>query len=100
MNARKPLALPMADEAAVYGHIGRYAGQVVMTAFEMIGGVDRLADWAGKHETEFFTKLLPKVISRPVEHSVSGGVEDLLERLDREDKMRTIEGECVEITSG
>lgn len=69
-------------DGAVIPHAGRYARESVLTAFEMIGGVDRMADWADKNPGEFFTKLFPKVITKEVEVHASEGVEDLLARLD------------------
>lgn len=87
------LRLPTTDQDGnLYQHVGRYAGQMVITAFDMIGGVDRLADWADKNPNEFFTKVFPKVIAKPVEHSVSEGVEALLERLDASEHATLIEG--------
>lgn len=89
----KSLRLPtVGDDGSLYGHVGKYAGMAVMTAFEMIGGVDRLADWGNRNPGEFFTKVLPKVISKPHEHTVSEGVEDLLDKLDsaaRHDRLAT-----------
>lgn len=64
-----------------------------MTAFEMIGGVDRFADWADKNPGDFYTKLLPKVIAKPVEVSMSEGVETLLERLDAGEHAKVVVGE-------
>lgn len=69
-------------DGAVIAHAGRYAREAVLLAFEMIGGVDRLADWAGKNPDLFYTRLFPKVISREVEVTASAGVEDLLRKLD------------------
>ncbi len=63
-------------------HAGRYARESVLLAFEMIGGVERMASWADAHPTEFFTRLYTKVITRELEVSASQGVEDLLARLD------------------
>lgn len=81
------LRLPDTDaDGQLYQHVGRYAGRMVLTAFDMIGGVDRLADWADKNPGEFFTKVFPKVIAKPHEVSVSEGVENLLERLDDADR--------------
>lgn len=91
---RNAIKLPDTDaDGALYQHVGRYAGRMVLTAFDMIGGVDRLADWADKNYGEFATKLLPKIIAKPVEHNVSEGVEDLLSRLDAADSAQVIEGE-------
>lgn len=93
----KSLRLPQADsDGALYQHVGRYAGQMVLTAFDMIGGVDRFAAWAEKNPTDFYTKVFPKVIAKPVEHGVTKDVEALLERLDAvdaSDRAMVIEGE-------
>lgn len=87
------LRLPDTDaDGQLYQHVGRYAGRMVLTAFDMIGGVDRLADWADKNYGEFATKLLPKIIAKPVEMTVSEGVESLLERLDAADRAVVIDG--------
>lgn len=89
----KSLRLPSTDaDGNLYQHVGRYAGQMVVVAFDMAGGVDRLADWADKNYGEFITKVFPKVIAKPVEHTVSEGVESLLERLDAGDRSTLIEG--------
>lgn len=80
-----PMQLPGYGDAdgSVMPHVGRYAREAVVTAFEMMGGVDRLADWASKNPTEFYTRLFPKVISREVELNAGKGIEDLLAQLDR-----------------
>lgn len=97
----RALRLPNADaDGALYQHVGRYAGQMVLTAFDMIGGVDRLAAWAEKNPSDFFTKVFPKVIAKPVEHTVSEGVEDLLLRLDAADNADVIEGEHRFVSEG
>lgn len=89
----RPPALRPPHAAAPYGdadgqviaHAGRYARECVLIAFEMIGGVERMADWADKNPDAFFTKLYPKVITKEVEIQASEGIEDLLLRLDSGD---------------
>lgn len=82
-------AAPFGDaDGAVIAHAGRYARECVLIAFEMIGGVERLADWADKNPEAFFTKLYPKVISKEVEVTASEGIEDLLLRLDSGQRAR------------
>lgn len=90
--AKRP-TLPLAREGELYGNVGRYAGQLVLTAFEMIGGEEAFADWAAKNPTEFYTKVFTKVIARPVqiEATASKGMEDLIRALDA----KTIEGTVV-----
>lgn len=77
---------PTTPDGSLYGHIGKYAGSVVMTVFEEMGGTERMVAWAEKNPSEFYTKIFPKVIAKPVEHTVSDGVESLLERLDAADR--------------
>lgn len=79
--SRQPTPFGDAD-GAVIAHAGRYARECVLIAFEMIGGVERLADWADKNPDAFFTKLYPKIITREMEMTPSEGIEDLLLRLD------------------
>jgi len=71
-------------DGAVLANYGRYHRDAVATAFEMVGGVDRLADWADKNYGEFITKLYPRLIPKEVEVGASQGVEDLLRQLDRQ----------------
>lgn len=61
----------------------RSAGATI-AAVELEPDVERMADWADKNYDEFMTKLYPRVITRDVEHHASEGVEDLLEKLDRQ----------------
>jgi hypothetical protein len=79
-------------DGAVITHAGRYAREAVLVAFEMIGGVERMADWANQNPGEFYTKLYTKVITREVEVSASEGIEDLLLRLDRAGRSETLLG--------
>lgn len=79
----RPALAPYGDaDGAVIAHAGRYSRECVLVAFEMIGGVERMADWANENPGEFFTKLYPKVITKEVEVHASEGIEDLLARLD------------------
>lgn len=75
--------VPFGDaDGAVIAHAGRYARECVLLAFEMIGGVERMADWASKNPDLFYTRIYTKVITREVEVTASEGIEDLLARLD------------------
>lgn len=89
--------LPMIS-AEQYQHVGRYAGALVMSCFEQIGGLGRMAAWADTNPTDFYTKLFPKMISRSAQVDVSGTltIDDAISRLERMDE--TIEGQFEEIT--
>lgn len=78
--------LPMIS-AEQYQHLGRFSGAVVLSVFEMIGGAPRMAQWADDNPTDFYTKLLPKVISRSQQVDVSGTItiDDAIARLERLD---------------
>lgn len=67
-----------------YQHVGRYAGAVVVACFEQIGGLRRMAAWADDNPTDFYTKLMPKLIQRSTQVDVSGTVtiDDAISRLE------------------
>lgn len=73
-----------AISAEAYQHVGRYAGGVVAAVFEMIGGAERMARWADTNPTDFYTKLLPKIISRSTQVDVSGSItiDEAISRLE------------------
>jgi hypothetical protein len=73
-----------AISAETYQHVGRYAGAVVMSVFEQIGGIQRMANWADENPTDFYTKLLPKMIQRSQSVDVSGSItiDDAITRLE------------------
>ena len=74
-------------DAQLYANIGRYAGNVVMATFEQLGGVDGLTDWAEENPGDFYTKLLPKVITAPRQIEVGGTItlEEAVKALDLEE---------------
>lgn len=78
-RARTP---SVASDGALLAHSGKYARNAVMLAFEMIGGTERLAEWANDNPGEFYTKLFSKTITRETDHNVNVGIEDALEHLD------------------
>jgi len=82
--------------AEQYQHVGRYAGAVVMSVFEQIGGVERMKVWADGNPTDFYTKLFPKMISRSQQVDVSGTltIDDAINRLER---MNTIDADFIEV---
>jgi hypothetical protein len=88
--------IPMIS-AEQYQHVGRFAGALVMSCFEQIGGLQRMAIWADDNPTDFYTKLFPKMISRSQQVDVSGTltIDDAITRLERMDDV--IEGDFDEI---
>ncbi len=90
--------LPMIS-AEQYQHVGRFAGALVLSTFEMIGGLPRMATWADDNPTDFYTKLFPKMISRSQQVDVSGTltIDDAITRLERLDA--PIDAEFKEVNS-
>lgn len=43
-----------------YQHLGKYAGAMVLSCFEQIGGMKRFAEWADSNPTDYFTKIFPR----------------------------------------
>lgn len=96
------LAIPQRDvgripaiSAEAYQHVGRFSGALVLSCFEQIGGLDRMAKWADTNPTDFYTKLLPKIISRSTQVDVSGSItiDEAISRLEG----NTIDAEFTEI---
>lgn len=75
--------LPMIS-AEQYQHVGRFAGALVMSCFEQMGGLPRMVTWADGNPTDFYTKLFPKMISRSQQVDVSGTItiDDAISRLE------------------
>lgn len=99
MQPTRDLArLPMIS-AEQYQHVGRFAGALVMSCFEQIGGLPRMAAWADTNPTDFYTKLFPKMISRSQQVDVSGTltIDDAINRLERMNS-ETVDGQFEEIT--
>lgn len=83
-----------------YAHMGKYAGAAVLAAFEMIGGVERLAAWSDSNPTDFFCKVLPKVIQRSQQVDISATltIDDAIDRLERQNALPApIEAEFREV---
>lgn len=85
--------IPMIS-AEAYQHVGRFAGALVLSCFEQIGGLPRMANWADQNPTDFYTKLFPKMISRSQQVDVSGTltIDDAINRLEGQ----LIEGDYAE----
>lgn len=85
------LAIPVREanripviSADQYSHIGKYAGAIVLSVFEQMGGLPMMVDWASQNRTDFYTKLMPKLIQRStaVEHSGTLTIDDAINRLE------------------
>jgi hypothetical protein len=65
-------------------HVGRYSGALVLACFEQMGGLQRMTQWADHNPTDFYTKLLPKIISRTTQVDISGSVtiDEAISRLE------------------
>jgi hypothetical protein len=76
--------LPMIS-AEQYQHVGRFAGALVLSCFEQMGGLPRMVTWADQNPTDYYTKLFPKMISRSQQVDVSGTltIDDAITRLER-----------------
>lgn len=85
LQPSRDLARVPVISAEAYQHLGRFSGALVLSVFEMIGGAPRMAAWADQNPTDFYTKLLPKVISRSQQVDVSGTltIDDAISRLER-----------------
>ena len=76
-----PSTAPLAENALMLS-AGKYANNAVLAAFQMIGGVERLATWADEEPTKFYTSLFSKLMTREVEITDTRSIEDVIFALD------------------
>ena len=88
-NPERPLsneitgAVPVNISSETYSHMGKYAGALVLSCFEKMGGIDSFVNWAKMNPTDYYTKLLPKIISSSKNIEVNkGGSDDELIALE------------------
>lgn len=94
-----PVALP---SGGMLPHLsGRLRTATVDAVFIMMGGVERLADWANKNPTDFYTKVWAKGMSKPITVEVQdeNSLEGLLAALDAGEHAKVIneEGETFSV---
>lgn len=78
----------------VYG--SRHTRDAVLTVFEMRGGAQGLYDWSEKSEEntrDFYTKIMPKTITKVIDVNDNRSVDDVILGLD------TIDAEFTEVQS-
>jgi len=70
-----------------YQHVGRYAGAVVLSVFEQLGGVQNMVNWASENETDFYTKIFNKLPAKAtqVDHSGTVTIDDAINRIQEAD---------------
>lgn len=91
-----PVALP---GGGMLPHLsGRMRTATVDAVFQMIGGTERLADWANRPENygDFVTKVWAKGMSKPVSVETTltdDSMEALVARLDAGEHARVVNGE-------
>lgn len=76
--------MPRAANGQVFEHVGKYARQAVMYAFQQMGGEDGLTDWAKENKDEFYTKLFPKIIAKESEVTHKRDIDSLMDVIDGE----------------
>lgn len=69
------------------------SNNAVYDAFDLIGGVPRLAVWADQNPGEFFTKLLPRTMQSHQQTEHSGEIR-IVSAIPR----TALDGECVDVT--
>lgn len=80
--ASKPTLPAVGPNGALMQHAGKRSAALVQDAFEMIGGIERFAQWADDNPGEFYTKLFSKTIKTESEVNVQVGIESALDELE------------------
>ena len=74
--------MPDVFNGQIYEQIGKYARGAVLFAFEEMGGPRALGEWAKENQSDFYTKLFPKIIARETEVHHHRSVDELMDALD------------------
>lgn len=78
---------------------GKKSSKLVLDVFDMIGGVEAMAEWAEENKGEFYTKLFSKTITRESEVNHTVGVEDMLDELEEaEENGMILDGTYEDVT--
>lgn len=75
----------------------KYGRNLIMTAIERIGGVNRLVEWVGedpKNERDFWTKMATRLV-QPEQASESGSYAEAIRRLNE----KIVDADCEEISA-
>jgi hypothetical protein len=72
------------------------ANLATATVYALNGGDEWYADWAARNPDDFFKSMFSKLITKEVEHNVSEGVEELLDRLDEQERIVDVTPHVVE----
>ncbi|NJL72962.1 MAG: hypothetical protein HC888_16135 [Candidatus Competibacteraceae bacterium] len=81
--SKKLPAVTSASDGAILASAGKYARNAVMTVFDQIGGVERLAEVADENPEWFYEKLFAKTITREVEtQKPEKSIDDYLDIID------------------
>lgn len=95
----RPPSLPtVGPHGELMQSAGKRSRQLVMDAFEMIGGVERFAQWASDNPDDFYTKLFTKTITTESEVNHTHGVESVLDELTEAEEAGIIDAEYEEVT--
>jgi hypothetical protein len=88
-------AIPVIS-ADTYQHLGKFAGAMVLSCFEQIGGMERFAAWAETSPESFYTKIFTKMISRSQQVEITGTLtlDDAISRLESQ----SIDAEFEDVT--
>lgn len=79
---------------------GKKSSKLVLDVFDMIGGVEAMAEWAEENKGEFYTKLFSKTITRESEVNHTIGVEDMLDELEEAERNgMVLDGTYEDVTS-
>lgn len=86
LTPQRAVAEMPAISGEMYQHVGRFAGALVIAAFEQLGGMQRFVNWADDNYGEYAVKLLGKTIQRSNQVDISGTVtiDEAISRLENQ----------------
>lgn len=83
-NKHQLTLVPAAPDGTIMTNASKYGRLSVLAAYEMLGGTLAFANWAKDNETDFYTKLLPKIIQKDVEVNTGNSIDELVRKLSKD----------------
>lgn len=79
----KPITA-VSEDGSLVMPASKYSRLAIIGAFEMIGGMETFAQWAQENKSEFYTKLMGKIVGKEPAEAAAKDIDNLLDLLDDE----------------
>ena len=83
-NRHRLTLVKAAPDGTIMTNASKYGRVAILAVYEMIGGTMAFANWAKDNQTDFYTKLMPKVVQKDVEVNAGNSIDELVRKLSQD----------------